>query len=96
MSVACGSAIRALSLKELSESCVTPVGFAFEWIQSPLKGSKEFFIYTPHGKRTGIGVHAETTSRARPPSRLKSLVERMLRAEFNEGASVIRDFARSM
>jgi hypothetical protein len=71
-----------------------PLGFAFEWIEGVLKGSKMFYVYSSKGKKTQIDVYGEFSSPTLSPAKLKRTVARFLDNEFNEDAPVIRAFAR--
>jgi hypothetical protein len=70
-----------------------PLGFAFEWLDGLLNGSKMFYIYVPQGDRTRIDVHAEFMSNSIPPDRLQQTVRNMLDREFKEDAPAIKTFA---
>jgi hypothetical protein len=70
-----------------------PLALAFEAIEGPFAGSKFVYLYTPLGRKTGIGVYGEYAS----PEILAAQLERAVRASldegFNEDAPAIRAFA---
>ena len=70
-----------------------PLGFAYEWIQGPFRGSKMFYVYRPKGSKTQIDVHGHFESRELGPARLERAVTAMLETDFREDAPAIRKFA---
>lgn len=70
-----------------------PLGFAFEWLEGPFRGSKMFYVYSPKGKKTQIDVYGEFASRTLPPKKLKQTVMRFLENEYNEDVPGVRALA---
>lgn len=70
-----------------------PLGMAAEMIEGPMKGSRMFTVYTPHGAKTEVSVHGDMQSALVPPNQLEGMVRMAWEAAFNEDSAGIRAFA---
>lgn len=71
-----------------------PLGMAAEAIEGPLKGSKMFTVYTPHGPKTEVAVFGEMQSSMMPEAQLEGVVRAAWENAFNEDSAGIHEFAK--
>lgn len=69
---------------KLKMTLYPPLGFALEYLEGPLNGSKAFQYYTPKGKETGATVIGEWTSPVMPADQVKKAVLAYLEQAFKE------------
>lgn len=71
-----------------------PLGMAAEMIEGPMKGSRMFTVYTPHGSKTEVSVHGDMQAAMVPPGQLEAMVRAAWENAFNEDSEGIREFAK--
>ena len=71
-----------------------PIAMVQELLDGPLAGSKWTYVYSPQGKKTGINVYGEFTSKSIPKSRLKKVALAFLANEFAEDAPAVARLTR--
>jgi hypothetical protein len=72
-----------------------PLGFAQEFLEGPLAGSKLFTLYTPAGARTRVDVVGEFVSPTLPPDDVEREARTWLEESYNEDAPAIRELQSS-
>jgi hypothetical protein len=81
--------------EEIQITPYRPLGFTYEWVRGPFRGSKMFYVYRPKGAETQIDVHGHFQSRELSPAGLERAVTGMVETDFREDAPAVRAFARS-
>jgi hypothetical protein len=71
-----------------------PLGMVAEAIEGPLKGTKMFTAYTPHGPKTEVSVFAHVEAAGMPESQLEPMIRGAWEMAFNEDSAGIREFAK--
>jgi hypothetical protein len=72
-----------------------PLGMAAEAIEGPMKGSKMFTVYTPHGAKTEISVHGDMVAPGMPADQVEPMIRGAWENAFNEDSAGIREFAKN-
>ncbi len=72
-----------------------PLGMVGEAIEGPMTGSKMFTVYTPHGDKTEVSIHADMQVASVPPAQLEQMVRGAWEMAFGEDSAGIREFAKS-
>ena len=71
-----------------------PLGMAAEAVEGPMKGSKMFTVYTPHGNQTEVSVFGDMHVAEVPPGQIEPMVRGFWEMAFNEDSAGIREFAK--
>ena len=61
-----------------------PIGFAIDYLEGPLAGSKEFEYYTPMGDKTGITCVGEFKAAGMSDDKLRAIVMDLYEQVFRE------------
>ncbi|MFZ1023878.1 MAG: hypothetical protein WAN87_07070 [Thermoplasmata archaeon] len=72
-----------------------PLEMVGEAIEGPMTGSKMFKVYTPHGDKTEVSIHADMQLAGVPPAQLEQMVRGVWEMAFGEDSAGIRDFTKS-
>jgi hypothetical protein len=72
-----------------------PLGMVAEAIEGPMTGSKMFTVYTPHGEKTEVSIHADMQSPAVPEAQLEPMVRGAWERAYSEDSAGIREFAKN-
>ena len=73
-------------------SLFPPLGYAQEFLEGPLAGSRAFQFYTPKGNRTGITVVGEFVMAGKTPSEVEAHVMGQLARVFEDDRTGLRSF----
>ena len=60
-----------------------------------MTGSKMFTVYTPHGDKTEVSIHADMQVASVLPAELEQMVRGAWEMAFGEDSAGIREFAKS-
>jgi hypothetical protein len=71
-------------------STFPPVSVVIEWLDGVLAGSKLVYVYSPRGKKTGIDVYGEFTSKTLPPAEVEAAAREWLESEFHADAPALQ------
>ena len=75
---------------QLRISMFPPVSVVTEWTKGVLAGSKFVYLYTAQGRRTGIDVYGEFTSKQLSRKQVTAAAREFLDSEFAADAPAIR------
>ncbi len=73
-------------------TALPPIGFAVEFLQGPMAGSKFFNYYTPQGNQTKVTVVGEFQSTVIPPHEIEPTARGLLEEVYQEDLAGLRHF----
>lgn len=71
-----------------------PLGYAVEYLEGPLAGSKSFTIFTPKGTKTGVSIVGEYVAKGSTSDEVRLLVTKMLDRFYDEDSVALRNYPR--
>ncbi len=71
-----------------------PLGFAVEYLEGPLAGSKAFTFYTPKGGKTAVSIVGEYVAKGHSSDGVNLLVRQMLNKFYEEDHAALRAYSR--